>query len=399
MAFGKNPRAQAAGANFRRASGVAVQNSNKRPPKGTVPYFVDSFKPSTISLEQVRVLEGAYLQYDIVGEGASVQAEPVTRSFIQFTDHFFKRANTSIICSAGPLANFKDKRQPCYGCDIFWETVGRNAAGKLESPVISRQNKYAIPIFDYGLYHKMEQYDKTTGNIRIDPLTKEPYFNWTKCAGAPCDACRAGKESKYGHSTHLPLNYGQFQTLRSSALDIEQSCCTCLSEGGTISSEAWVCHECGEDIVDMSTTTLTREELLKFTDNPFQCQCAYLGYLDEMYDCRVCSSRKQSGERASLFDVDLKMKFVESNDKGKILQIAGWSKPHPIAPEFAEAAQPLDLVARYTPLTFDQQVAKFGGNVLSKNEGPRRAPQTATPSSAFVNPYGPRLPQDKDIPC
>jgi hypothetical protein len=391
MAYGKNPAALGLVASFRQMSGEATRNGGGKRVKGNIPYFVDMYQPSLGEIDTVRLIPGNYLQDQLVGEGDAVQSIAVERPFIKFVEHFHGGKQRGCICSAGAFANFKDKRGACHGCDIFWETVIRTPEGKLQSPIISRQNKYAFSVFDYGVYHKMEQIDRQTGQVRTSSVTKEAYFNWTKCLGQGCDACRAGKESKTGDMRHWPMNYTQFQVLRDTEIHIGKSCATCSTENSIVSL-GWMCQHCGECAIDMGSTALKNDELLQITDNRYLCaSCGESGFLTEVYECHSCAPRGQTGVRASLFDVDLRVKLiVAGGNNNKSLQVMGWSAPHPINPALAEVAKPVDLVARYAPDFLESQASKFG----ITTGGPQRSPVTSTSqpaaATAYSNPYGPK---------
>lgn len=393
MAFGKNPHTMNMVGSFRQMSGAAASNKSGRRSRGGIPYFVDMYRPSTTEIDIIRLVPGEYLQDQLEGDGDDVQLKQTVMPFIKFVEHFDGVKEKGSICSAGPWANFKDKRAPCHGCDIFWDTVVRNEKGRLESTRISRQNKYAFSVFDYGRYHKMDQIDYDTGRPKINPQTKQPYFNWVKCQGQMCDACRAGLETKVGNMSHWPINYTQLQVLRSAETDIGKSCVVCCTENSVVSL-GWECANCGDCAIDMSTTQMKLDELLKVTDEPYVCPaCSTRGFLTEIYECQACTPRGHTGVRATLFDVDLRVKMIEAGgNNSKQLQVLGWSAPRPIPAEFVEVAKPVDLVARYAPDPLDRQAQKFGLPAGS----PKREPQTGAqpqqpaqpPARQYVNPYG-----------
>lgn len=397
MAYNKNPAVlstvTAFNASFRQMSGEAARNGGGKRAKGNIPYFVDMFQPSLGEIDTIRLVPGNYLQDQLVGEGDATQALAVERPFIKFTEHFHGGMQRGCICSAGAFAGFRDKRQACHGCDIYWETAVRNTEGKFQSPVISRQNKYAFSVFDYGVYHKMEQVDRQTGKVRTNSVTKEPYYNWVKCLGQGCDACRAGKDSKVGDMRHWPMNYSQFQVLRDTEIYIGKSCATCGQEE-CIASLGWMCQHCGECAIDMSSTELKNDELLQITDNRYLCaSCGESGFLTEVYECKSCAPRGQTGVRASLFDVDMRVKLiVAGGNNNKSLQVMGWSAPHAVDPRFAEVMKPVDLVARYAADSLESQARKFG--ITTAGPATQRAPATSVSQPAvqkpYAMPYGPK---------
>lgn len=396
MAFGKNANDMKGvspfNASFRQMSGqLSKSNTGSKPRSGGIPYFVDMYSPSTEYTDTIRLVQGEYIQPQIEGEGDDAVVTQVIMPFIKFTDHFDGAKKKGGICSAGPFANVKDKREPCHGCDIYWETAVRNAEGRFQSPRMSRQNKYAFNVFDYGVYHKLEQYDDQ-GKVRMNSVTKEAYFNWVKCQGQGCDACRAQKEAKQGNMSHWPINYTQLQVLRSAEVDIGKSCVVCHTKD-TITSLGWTCPHCQDGVIDMATTDLKTSELLELTDKPYTClSCGETGFLVDNIECGVCARTGQTGVRASLFDVDLNVKVLVGPTGNKVLQVMGWSAPGPVQPPFDALIKPLDLIARYAPEPLERQALKFG--VVAA--GPKREPQTGATgvpaARAYKNPFGPKTP-------
>jgi hypothetical protein len=374
MAFGKNPEVRKSVASFRQATAAASKPVGKRGRGGGgVPYYVDMYHPQLGVPDIIRLVPGEYLQDQVVGEGENIRVEQALSTFVKFVEHFDGARQKGANCSAGALANFKDLRQPCFGCDIYWETAQKNeSTGRWESTRMGRQNKYAFSVYDYGVYHKLEQYDRTTGQVKINNKTQQPFFNWVKCIGQGCDACRAQKETKAGYMTHWPINYTQLQVLRTVESEIGRSCVTCGSVDSVI-SRAWLCPACGECAVDMFSTELKKDELLQLTDNPVQCTyCKEVGLLTELYECGVCKAAGNSGVRATLFDVDLKVMLIEGGN-GKSLQVMGWSPPGAVAPQFAGEVKPVDLIGRYAPHTLEFQAKQFGVTMAPKTN------QTAAP--------------------
>lgn len=393
MAFGKDERLVSIGGNFRQTTNTFTTNK-AREPKGRVPYFVDQYQPSLLTIDTVRLIPGQYMQEQVVEDigpdgKVDLKVAHVVMSFIKFTEHFHGGLEKGGICSAGPFQNIKSKRAPCRGCDIFWETAAKNpSTGRFESNVMSRQNKYAFSVLDYGSYHKVDQIDRETGQAKVNPTTKEPYFNWVKCQGQGCDGCKASLELKQGDMRHWPMSYTHFQQLRAAELNIGASCARC-GTSDIIQSIAWACPSCGAPAIDMATTELKLDEMLKITDNQYDCSdCGTKVFLTEHYTCPACAQRGQAGLRAGLFDVDLRVQLTAiAGQKGKTLQVRGWSPPRPVDPNFQAIVQPVDLPARYAPDSMAFQISRFGAP--SATQG--RAPVTGAPAQQqFATPYGPK---------
>ena len=351
--------------------------------KGGPPYWVDQFLPPIGYDATIRLLPGNFKQSELIEISKDeVQVVEVDAPFVKFVEHFDGTNQRGCICSAGPLAHFKDKRDPCLGCDIYWATAARNSAGRFESSRMSKQNKYAFALFDYRPFHEIEQIDRSTGLARKN-TAGIPYKEWKACMGRGCDYCKGQVPiAKVGHSTHWAINYTQLQIFRAAERDIGRSCTVC-GNVQCINSLAWICSNCQECIIDMDTTELKPQELIEKTDDEQTCPfCQYKGNLDEIYECRPCAERGLQGLRATLFDVDLTLTMVQVNDK-KQLTIKTYSAPHPIAPEFVEAAKPLDLVRRYRPDTIHKQSEQFGVAMTQPAGAPAGGAPTQVP---YQNP-------------
>jgi hypothetical protein len=398
MSFGKDPKLALAGGSFRQTVNSFGKDLVTRGPKGKMPYFVDQYQPSIGFADTIRLIAGNYSQMHAIGEGDAVEAIELPAFYITFTEHYLAATKKSCICSAGPFANIKGKRAPCRGCDIFWETAVRDpGTNRLDSNVISRQDKYAVSVLDYGPYHKIEQFDAKTGMVKMNNKTNEPSFNWVKCQGQGCDACRAGKELKHGNMSHWPMSYTHNQVLLAAELNIGRSCVTCKSVDqnnvSPIRSLCWTCRNCGSVAIDMSTSTMKLDEIYKATDRPHLCaDCGEKSLLEEQIVCVECEKLGQKGKRAGLFDVDLRVQsFDVPGQKGKQLQVSGWSPPRPVDPNFAAIAIPVDLPARYAPDSWEYQISRFGA---PNPNAQGRAPVTgAAPATQQFSHYANNTPK------
>lgn len=351
--------------------------------KGGSMYWIDQFQPPIGYSCTIRLLAGAFKQEELIEQGDQVEVVVVDSPLVKFVEHFDGANSKSAICSAGAFANYRDKRKPCHGCEIYWATATRNAStGKFDSSRMSRQNKYAIPIFDYRPYHSVPVIDRETGKVKANNAGK-PFTDWKVCSGRACEYCRANLELKVGHSTHWALNYTQLQTVRAAERNIGKSCSVC-GNIDCVESLGWMCSSCGEGVIDMQTTTLKPQELIDQTEEEQVCPyCKYKGYLEELYSCAHCVSRGQgSGLRATLFDVDLNVTMMQMPNEKKQLIIEKFSAPHPIAPEFVEAAKPLDLLKKYRPDSIESQAKKFGVPAVAPStegqqsyQNPNRVPE------------------------
>jgi len=410
MAYGKDDAGRAAvqqGA-FRGTSGRTFNQASRALSRNRFPgqggeggrggsmYWIDQYQPPIGYDGQIRLLAGQFKQEELVQTGPGyndVDVVEVDSEFVKFVEHFDGRNQKSTICSAGALANYRDKRKDCYGCDIYWETAERGQNGRVDSKRMSKQSKYAFAVFDYRPYHQVEVIDKETGRPKVNN-SGQSYKDWKVCVGRGCDYCKAGIEVKVGHSTHWAINYTQLQAFRATERDVGRSCAVC---GGVdcVQSLGWMCGSCGECVIDMATTELQPKELIDRTENEQVCPyCNFTDFLTEVYECPPCAARGVSGLRATLFDVDLWVTMMQLEGNKKQLVIKKFSAPHQIPPEFVEAAKPIELLKKYRPDSLDAQAKKFGhapGAAQPPQGQEAQQPQGAPPPQQPTQQFGSRL--------
>jgi len=358
-AFGKNPALLGNIPSFRQLSGQYNKGRTFRKGKG-IPYFIGQYRPPQVDSDTVALIAGNYEHLEVDDSGEKPVAIPVVFPFVKFVEHFDGKTEKSAICSAGPFRNFKDMRNPCNGCDIYWATLEPDDAGKKRSTRMSRQSKFAVGIIDYSPYHKQAQHDMQTGRPRINPKTKEPYFNWVKCEGRGCEMCAAKLPTKFGHNPHWPMSWGYYQTLLEQDREVGKSCRSC---GGieTIASIAWICRGCGEAAIDMSSTTLKMEDIIKISESHFTCKCGKTDFLQELVECRSCSK----GDRMTLFDVECKVRRIPTGQNNQsVLSISNWVLRRKL-PQGSDLAVPKDLLRIFAPTPNKDQLDRFGSPPLS----------------------------------
>lgn len=395
MAYGKNSAVlQGAGGSFRQRANAYSQHKDQQRQRGGggAPFFVNQYKPSLEEADTIRIIEGHYKVKEAVGEGDQAQVRETELPFYPWTEHFDGRNRKSCICSAGPFAGNRKKSEPCHGCSIHFETREVGADGKKKSGRMSRSEKYAFSVLDYGRYHKMQQVDHQTGQVKRNDKG-EPYYNWAKCDGVGCDGCKAQAETTSGQTRHWSLGYGHYQTLLSADDMVGKSCVNC---GGyeTIDGLAWVCPNCGEAHIDLRTTSLKIDQVKETVLRDFHCPCGYNGFLNEIISCRQCTQAGGAARRATIFDVDMQVKRVETgtgDNKQTILMIVRTSPPRPIDKAFEALGKPLPLEKTYAPTPLEVQAQQFG--VTTSNRQPRTAADLTTTSQQVSPPQQQQMAQ------
>jgi predicted RNA-binding Zn-ribbon protein involved in translation (DUF1610 family) len=360
--FGKDPANLPSTGNF--GHDARFNEANKPRPQGGgggKPTWIDNFKPSTAEADVVRVLKGQYEVDVAVGDNNTVQVVKKTLTYYPWTEHFHGGLRKGCTCSAGPLAMFKDKRQPCRACDIFWANKSK---GK-KNPM-SRREMYSFSVLHYAPYTLMEQVDKD-GKIRCND-EGEPYMNWVRRTKFEVQQDQAGgREVRDAHLLHWDIGYGHWGTLLEYDKEFGKSCRSC---GGrdTIQMEAWTCPHCGEALIEPNST-YTQAEIDEITNKEVRCaHCQQVGRLTEYVSCTNCAN----GRRADIFDVDMGVKRVADAKGGNqtTLMVTSWSNPRPIDARFTELAKPLNLSKVFVPTPMEVQEELFGAG--APNPGARQ---------------------------
>lgn len=367
MAFGKDPALLTQIGNFHQQSAAFQARGDSKPLRNGL-RFQNQFRPSEIFIDVVRLLP---IDLEIKWVDSYGQLQGSTLGYWTYVEHFDGRTKKSAVCSAGPYAQFREKREPCLACDMFWAEV-RNKARRM-----SRRDMYVFNVLDYDNYYEIEQVDRQTGQVRMKD-DRTPWMEWVKGTGRN-DLAKSGKTPKEGHLCHWAMGHGHYTTLFSADEMIGEGCKSCGHKrspderSSAITSMAWLCSNeaCGEALIDVSETEMSIEDIKKATKRKMMCRkCRHEGLPVEFIECSWC----QKPERATIYDVDLQVRRVKTS-KGEEgnqtqLMIVGWSNPKPVDPKYAKIIEkPFDLSQMYAPTPMEKQVEWFG---------PMDAPQPGT---------------------
>lgn len=370
MAFGK-VRAPGAGPgkmNMRQQ----MKKSTYRPPRGGGGgggNFRNRYLPPvTGPADLIRIIPGAYPTPRIdtdnkdyyYNEAGAIITDPTP--YWKYVDYFHGVKQRGIISSEGPLGIFKGKGDPCIAADWYWWEWRQRNKHKSKTPnAMRRSEKWAFTVLVQAPFYKVPQTDDK-GDLRINPHTKEPYYEWVKGSKKGNDELAAGGyERKEGHLMHWSMSYGHWAVIQTFSDSLSKHCRSC---GGadTIEELALLCQHCKEAVVEMDSTSLDEEDLERLRCEEVRCpHCGVTDYLEDMVECNACGH----GDPSTLFDFDLKVKRVETaqQDGGKqtTLQITGALGPRPIADVYGEDLRtPLDLPKIFTPDSLERQEELFG---------------------------------------
>jgi len=347
-------------------------NDGPRGGKKAVPYWVNRYSPpKDISQreepDRVRLLPAEFVNVKVEDSNLVEIVTP----FFKYIEHFHGGIWKRVICSAGPWHFSRDTREPCLGCDIYWDDQYVNDKGEREAP-INKRDMYAINVLVYGTFLQVEERDKD-GAIKTNNSGK-PYYKWEK---AKKNDPRIGSyKQKEGHVMHWPMGITHWSVLMDQDQIIGKTCLSCGSRK-SIESLAWVCARrdengnpiCQHPKIEMDSTTLSGEEIDQIVQEKSTCPaCGYHDYLEEMIACSKCGDAR----RATLFDVDLDVQRNTSGEaQATILKIPEWYGPSAIPEELVQQAVPLPLNEIYAPTPIKIQQNMFG-SVFTPSDKLRR---------------------------
>jgi len=366
MAFGKDPNDMKKVASFNGGSmeqraayarKLAEEQASKAKASSKAGgYFVREFKPSMEMPDYVRLVKGEYPFEQGVLDGENTHIETIVLEYFPFTQHYNSSPTSkkTTVCSGGPFHFSKKHRKACKGCDRFFGDMTRGADGKTKKGPVSKRDMSAFNVVHMQTYHKMEQVDKVTGDIRKNPETGVAYYNWVPCEGRGCSMCRANKETTDGQLLPWAMGDSHKNILVTDGTQrVRDSCVNCHRKD-SITSMEWACKSCGYTIIDMNTTTLKDSEIREVVNAPVKCpSCKQEGFLTELIGCSGCSAPT----RATIFDVNMRVKRVQPNDGSEqtMLVIVDFDAPGPIPEKYAALAKALPLSKMYAPSTPEWQ--------------------------------------------
>lgn len=353
----------------------------KRGGKGFAPYFVNKYQPPTKGYDLIRILPGSYttpLVDEEAGELVTDDAGNIitdVNPWFQYVLYYHGGKKRSAIGSEGPLGKFKGKGDPCPAADWYWWEYRQRRENNSDKPnSMSRRDMSAFSVLVMAPFYKVPETNED-GSLRVNPNTNEPYYRWEKApkrGNSQYDA--KGYEKKQGHVMHWSLGFGHFNTLIEANTSLGEHCSNC---GGRecIRDVAWVCQECGEAVIEMSSTTLSDEDIDKMTSEACTCpHCGNKGYLEDVYECTECDN----AARGTMFDFDLKVQRVESSDGGSqtALSIVEAIGPKPIDRAYGEDMRKgLELDKIFAPTDPKRQIDLFG-QPPTDDDAPKRTPSS-----------------------
>jgi hypothetical protein len=327
---------------------------------------VNEFKPSLDYPDTIRVIRGSYTVQ--IPDELGVICD-TTLSYYPYIEHFHGLLKKGGVCSAGPLHAFKNQRQPCLGCDKFWEQ--REMGNK--KGAMGKREMYALTVMHFAPYAKVEQLDFHTKQVRRNSKG-EPYMEWVQML--PHERMKfQGREMREWNLMHWSLGFGHMTSLTDYAKTaIGQSCKNCGGVGCII-PVALTCRNCGNALLEYESTSLNPKQIDAMVDNAVKCpHCGFNDMLNEYINCSKCGN----GARADIYDVNIQLKKVQPSDgsNNNMLNCQGHSNPGPIDSRFAEFAKPLDLPDIYAPTPLIKQAEIWGIN-----------PQPTAPIQQQFRPY------------
>jgi hypothetical protein len=187
-------------------------------------------------------------------------------------------------CTAGPN---RHAPQNCVGCQ-------QNDAGN-KSVANSRQH-WAFNIKHLVPYHEVPLMDRQTNTIRYKKdKPNEPVMVLEACRnGTPserlyamknrkqCEHCQRGIPPIYGAPKVFVLGKSHLEELLRVDTHLEQTCANCMTR---LIKMAYACARCDADLLDLSQTQMTNEQVREYASIPQQCRCGNAALPKPIYDC------------------------------------------------------------------------------------------------------------------
>ena len=350
-----------------------MKRGTKRPPKtgqgkGGAPYFVNKYvPPDSGPPDIIRVIPAEIptprVDFDNKDYARDDEGNIIMDllPYIKYVEYYHAVKNRSCIGSEGPLGDFKGKGEKCIAADWYWYEWRQRKANNSDKPnAMSRREKFALTVLVQAPFYKVPRVDDA-GNIKQNPNTNEPYYDWVKGSKRGNDELAVGGyERKEGHLQHWSLGFSHWNTLTEYTDSLARHCRSCNSQDSIV-PVALVCQHCGDAVVEFDTTQLSDEDLEKVKSEPTACHsCGVVDYLEDMIRCENCGH----GEQATLFDFDLEVKRVKTaGETGNqtTLQIQRAIGPRPIDKIYGEdLRKPLPLDKIFAPTPVERQIELFG---------------------------------------
>jgi len=325
------------------------------------------FRPTELAgkSDKIRLIRGSYKlqipsRVDREDGSWGFELYETESEFFKFVQHYNARNKKSTICSGGPLHFTREHRKPCRGCDIFYEFKNSN----VEAGYVSKSHKYVWNVLHIHKYHEVPQTDFKTKQIKVNPRTNQPYMTWEPCVGRGCQHCQMSAKVVDAMMRPFKLSKLQHQYLLEKNSSVENDCTSCGSQQ-SIETTMWLCSNCDNPIIDLTSTSLTDEQISALTSRPYNCpKCKNIGLLQEKFWCTQCNDAR----RASLFDVDIDIRTVvtdpgnpgQPQTKKTQLDMVRISAPSVIDPKYSKMAVPFDFPRVYVPDSWSDQINVYG---------------------------------------
>lgn len=373
MSFGRDREglAKVTGWRAQGARYTGAVAKKKRTGGGGGARYRDAYWPVEDSVDRVRMVPGEYeveiplldANGDLVVKNEKPQSEKMTMLYYPYDEHRDNTTGKTTICSGGVFKGYRDYRQPCRGCDRYFEESSREG-GKWTPGPVSRRTLYAFNVWNFAKFAHAPQLDRETGSPRMNPETNEPYMEWR--------AIRKGEEKKYkeyeqedGRLLHWAMGATYQKNLAAKeAAAIGGNCMNC-GEADSIEILAYLCPNCQNCLVEIGNTDMDLSEIKEYLSRTPTCpECDEKVVPAEHVECKSCGDEAQ---RATIFDVEMRITKVQTGvnkngDKEFGLNIEYAWPPNETVEDFTSQLKngTLPLAEIYAPTPWDKQLEILG---------------------------------------
>jgi hypothetical protein len=190
-------------------------------------------------------------------------------------------------CTCGPNAHAP---QQCVGCQQN-DSGNKAVSGSRQQWAFNVKHLvpyHEVPLVDQKTNQFVTKKDKPNEYVMVmrqcqTGTPSERLYNMENGQVQPCEYCQRNIPVLYGSPKAYVLGKNHLEELLKIDATLENTCANCMTR---LIKVAFSCSRCNQDILDLSNSQYTNEQLKNFADTPQQCRsCGNVDKPRPMYDC------------------------------------------------------------------------------------------------------------------
>lgn len=319
---------------------IALARSQLRPWGDT-----EVFAPPAFQAARVRLVAG---HYPTVRFDENDRISQIETPWLELLEHYDSLTRERVVCSAGPYWKYRGRREPCLGCDLYLADRDRSRGAGRAGRHVGLRNMRVFSVALLDATHLLERASQPTASAPTSrPRALVP------CGGVGCRYCGSRDQRKADRVVSWPLGPRDFENLMALDREVAGWCAGCGSMAG-LRPVGVDCGACGAKVLDGQDVAPTHLETL--LSIPHCCpDCEHWGLFGESLACETCREGGTVPRRATVFDLDLKVRALRTPDRGTEIRFTSEGRPRPTA----EGLASLDLAELFRPAPPDEQARRW----------------------------------------